>query len=221
MGWCHFVPTARTTASSSTKPWRSTRERGRALPRVLIPPCRRAQLVDNLLTAMRQRNRNVRCLRKVGRRAWHKASGYSLRSLAENAVFRYKTIVGDTLLPWSSSALEGQPLNALWARASSAVWSLISLSPTASSARDLDDAFYAATTLLPSLAYLLLLALAVLAKLTMPLALRAARYWLQLATEPLPSEVSGKFQPFTLLGVFVGVLGAVATTTVKLIELLS
>jgi hypothetical protein len=33
-------------------------------------------------------------MRKDGRKEWHANSGYSRRSLVENAVFRYKTILG-------------------------------------------------------------------------------------------------------------------------------
>ena len=31
--------------------------------------------------------------RRLGRREWHKRSGYSKRSMAENAIYRYKTII--------------------------------------------------------------------------------------------------------------------------------
>ena len=36
----------------------------------------------------------IRSIRRLGRRAWHKCSGYSKRSMAENAIYRYKTIIG-------------------------------------------------------------------------------------------------------------------------------
>jgi hypothetical protein len=41
-----------------------------------------------------ERNRNIRSVRKLGRREWYASSGYSRRSLVENAVFRYKRILG-------------------------------------------------------------------------------------------------------------------------------
>jgi hypothetical protein len=72
-------------------------QQGRAMPRVLIPPRRRAQLSEKPSIAMRQRNRNIRSIRKRGRRRWHKASGYSRRSLAENTMYRYKTILGGAM----------------------------------------------------------------------------------------------------------------------------
>ncbi|MFH1762835.1 MAG: IS5 family transposase [Gemmatimonadota bacterium] len=62
--------------------------------RVLIPPGRNAQLNPRPSAAQRERNRNIRAIRKLGRREWHACSGYSRRSLVENTVFRYKTNIG-------------------------------------------------------------------------------------------------------------------------------
>ena len=62
--------------------------------RVLIPPGRDAQLNPSPSAAMRERNRNIRSIRRLGRREWHTRSGYSKRSLVENTVFRYKTVIG-------------------------------------------------------------------------------------------------------------------------------
>ncbi|MDA1092462.1 MAG: IS5 family transposase [Acidobacteria bacterium] len=67
---------------------------GRTVPQILIPPCRPAQLIATPSAAMRQRNRNLRSIRKRGRRRWHRESGYSRRSLVETAMFRFKHIVG-------------------------------------------------------------------------------------------------------------------------------
>ena len=54
---------------------------------------------------MKERNRNVLSIRELGRREWHKQSGYSQRSMVENAIFRYKTILcGDM---WSR-CIKGQ-----------------------------------------------------------------------------------------------------------------
>jgi hypothetical protein len=36
-------------------------------------------------------------VRKLGRREWYTSSGYSRRSLVENAVFRYKGILGQRM----------------------------------------------------------------------------------------------------------------------------
>ena len=62
--------------------------------RVLIPPGRNAQLSPRPSPAMRERNRNIRSIRRLGRREWHTRSGYSTRSLVENTMYRYKTIIG-------------------------------------------------------------------------------------------------------------------------------
>jgi len=84
---------------------------GRAV-RVLIPPGRNAQLSPRPSAAQKERNRNIRSIRELGRREWHKRSGYSTRSLVENAVFRYKTIMGRGM---RSRSLESQRLEALLA----------------------------------------------------------------------------------------------------------
>ena len=78
--------------------------KGRAV-RVLIPPGRNAQLSPKPLSAMQERNRNVRLIRELGRREWHRSSGYSKRSMVENIVFRYKTIIGRSM---RSRTLDGQ-----------------------------------------------------------------------------------------------------------------
>ena len=55
--------------------------------------------------ALRERNRNIRSIRALGRREWHTHSGYSRRSLVENTVYRYKTIIGRSM---RSRTLAGQ-----------------------------------------------------------------------------------------------------------------
>jgi hypothetical protein len=61
---------------------------------VLIPPVSGAQPPPSRSPGQRERNRNIRWMRKLGRREWYASSGYSRRSLVGNAVFRYKTIFG-------------------------------------------------------------------------------------------------------------------------------
>jgi hypothetical protein len=73
-------------------------------PRVLIPPKRNAQLKPDV-AVLRERNRNIRSRARLGRRQWHTKSGYSRRSLVENAVYRYKTIIGWMM---RSRTLQGQ-----------------------------------------------------------------------------------------------------------------
>ncbi len=74
-------------------------------PPTLIPPGRNAQLTANPSQALKERNRNIRSIRELGRREWHTYSGYSKRSRVENAVFRYKTLIGRSM---RSRTLAGQ-----------------------------------------------------------------------------------------------------------------
>ena len=69
---------------------------GRAVS-VLIPPGRNARLSPRPSAALKERNRNIRSIRTLGRREWHKRSGYSRRALVENTVYRYKTIIGRSM----------------------------------------------------------------------------------------------------------------------------
>ena len=65
-------------------------------PKVLIPPRKGAQLaIDSAGT--RQRNRNIRARSRVGKRKWHVASGYSMRSKVETTFHRYKAILGSAM----------------------------------------------------------------------------------------------------------------------------
>ncbi len=73
--------------------------------RVLIPPGRDAQLNPRPSAAQKERNRNIRSIRELGWREWHTSSGYSKRSMVENTVFRYKTIIGRSL---RSRTFDGQ-----------------------------------------------------------------------------------------------------------------
>jgi hypothetical protein len=73
--------------------------------RVLIPPGRDAQLNPRISGAQRERNRNIRSIRELGRRRWHTSSGYSRRSLVENTMYRYKTIIGRSM---RSRTFDGQ-----------------------------------------------------------------------------------------------------------------
>ena len=63
----------------------------------LIPPGRGAQPSSSRSPGQWERNRNIRSMRRLGRREWYARSVYSRRSLVENAVFRYKTIIGQRM----------------------------------------------------------------------------------------------------------------------------
>ena len=62
--------------------------------RVVIPPQRNAALSRNSNTAMQERDRHIRAIERHGRREWYKLSGCTKRSMVENAVYRYKAIIG-------------------------------------------------------------------------------------------------------------------------------
>ena len=75
--------------------------------RVLIPPGRNAQLSPKPSAALQERDLNIRSIRELGRREWHTQSGYSRRSMVENTVYRYKTLIGRSM---RSRTLEGQKI---------------------------------------------------------------------------------------------------------------
>jgi transposase len=61
---------------------------------VIIPP--RATAVPNEIPTT-QRDRHIAEISKHGRMSWRRRSGYNRRSLAETAMYRYKTVVGRRL----------------------------------------------------------------------------------------------------------------------------
>jgi hypothetical protein len=48
----------------------------------------------SLRAAVRERNRHIRSVEKIGRRKWQSKSGYTKRSMVENSIYRYKAIIG-------------------------------------------------------------------------------------------------------------------------------
>lgn len=79
---------------------------------ILIPPRKNARIWKhgNTKTQRLKRDQNLRSIRKQGRQAWKKQSGYHVRSLAETTMFRLKTIFGDEL---SARLIETQTTQAL------------------------------------------------------------------------------------------------------------
>lgn len=67
--------------------------------RVAIPPRIDARIWQhgNCLAPPLVRDQNLRQIRKMGRQKWKRESGYHQRSLAETAMFRFKTIFGPYL----------------------------------------------------------------------------------------------------------------------------
>jgi hypothetical protein len=67
--------------------------------RVTIPPRHGARIWQhgNSKGEGLVRDENLRRVRQIGRQKWKEESGYHRRSLAETAMFRFKTIFGDKL----------------------------------------------------------------------------------------------------------------------------
>ena len=71
----------------------------RGIQRIAVPPRRDAKIWQhgNSNKAPLPRDENLRVIRRQGRKKWKCDSGYHRRSLAETAVYRFKTIFGNTL----------------------------------------------------------------------------------------------------------------------------
>lgn len=81
----------------------------------LIPPRHGARVWRSGKAGAAARNRQLRGIRRAGRKQWKKESGYHRRSLAETAFSRLKRIFGERL---RSRVLENQGTEGLlWARA--------------------------------------------------------------------------------------------------------
>src|SRR5512143_1284567 len=86
---------------------------------ILIPPRRTARIGKhgNAAGPPLARDENLRAIRRMGRRAWKRESGYHIRSLAETGVFRMKTIFGSRLASRrterqvTEGAIRGRALN--------------------------------------------------------------------------------------------------------------
>ena len=65
--------------------------------KITIPPRRDAVLWEENEAGPHPRNENLRHIWERGRKEWKEESGYHRRSLAETAMFRFKTIFGDHL----------------------------------------------------------------------------------------------------------------------------
>ena len=76
---------------------------------VVIPPRATATLSAQADQAPTQRDRHLQTIARRGRRGWQRATGYGRRSLAETAMFRYKTLIGRRL---RARSLPGQKAEA-------------------------------------------------------------------------------------------------------------
>ena len=63
---------------------------------VVVPPARTANMSRHGPRSA-ARDRTITSVKNLGRRRWKKASGYHRQARAENAFFRYKSIIGDGL----------------------------------------------------------------------------------------------------------------------------
>ena len=79
---------------------------------ILIPPRKNAHIWQHANTKADRlsRDENLRSIRRQGRKNWKQTSGYPVRSLAETAMFRMKTIFGGQL---SARLIETQITQAL------------------------------------------------------------------------------------------------------------
>jgi Transposase DDE domain len=84
-------------AYDKRKVYQACGERG--ITRVTIPPRKDARIWQhgNSMSQPLVRDENLRRIRKMGRKRWKRESGYHQRSLAETAMFRFKTIFGSYL----------------------------------------------------------------------------------------------------------------------------
>ena len=73
------------------------KERGTPDVKIVIPPIKTASTSKSSDSALEQRNAAIERIAEVGRRQWRKESGAHQQARAENAMFRYKRIVGDGL----------------------------------------------------------------------------------------------------------------------------
>ena len=69
----------------------------KGVSKITIPPRRDAVLWEENGPDPHPRNENLRHIWERGRKEWKEESGYHRRSLAETAMFRFKTIFGDHL----------------------------------------------------------------------------------------------------------------------------
>ena len=63
---------------------------------VVVPPTRTAN-VSRYGPRSGARDRTILAVKERGRRCWKKTSGYHRQARVENAFFRYKSIIGDSL----------------------------------------------------------------------------------------------------------------------------
>ena len=76
---------------------------------VVIPPTRTAT-VSRRRPRSPARDRTIRQVRQVGRQQWQKDSGYHQQARVENAFFRYRSIIGESLRARGSAGQETEAI---------------------------------------------------------------------------------------------------------------
>lgn len=65
--------------------------------KIIVPPPRNAVIQEDEPAELTSRNQDVERIQQIGRKEWKIEQGYHKRSLSEVAMYRYKTIIGNTL----------------------------------------------------------------------------------------------------------------------------
>ena len=82
----------------------------KGIRKILVPPRKDAKIWfhGNLKMPPHPRDENLRAIRAQGRDQWKTSSGYHIRSLVENTMFRLKTIFGERLFSriWANQVTE-------------------------------------------------------------------------------------------------------------------
>ena len=76
---------------------------------VVMPPTRTAT-VSGRRPRSPTRDRTIRQVQQVGRRRWKQDSGYHQQARVENAFFRYKSIIGESLRARSRAGQETEAI---------------------------------------------------------------------------------------------------------------
>jgi hypothetical protein len=77
-------------------------------PGAVIPSRASAVLSADAVDPRSQRDQHIQLIAKKGRMGWQRATGYGRRSLVENAIGRYKHLVGSKLRARSFAAQQGE-----------------------------------------------------------------------------------------------------------------
>ena len=93
-------------ASDTVAVYETARARGAT---VVIPPTRTAT-VSGRRPRSPARDRTIRQVQQAGRRQWKKDSGYHQQARMENAFFRYKLIIGESLRARSRAGQETEAI---------------------------------------------------------------------------------------------------------------